>query len=74
MLKHREELADESDVTWLDDQEELIISGIWLLAIENSSDGWTCDYQVVKDCCKEHRLESTSVYRVCKYMTNELNK
>lgn len=54
--------------------EEYLIADIWLLSLESGFSGVTCDYQIVKDSCKSHKMDSLEVFRVCKSMTNVLSK
>lgn len=73
MAKYRDDLADESEVTWLD-TEEYVISDVFFLSLSSGLSGQVCNYEVVKDYCKENKLDTIEVYRVCKSMTSELNK
>jgi len=74
LAEYKDELDEPDDVTWLDD-EEMIISVIWTLSIENGGFiGTVCNYDVVRDGCKKYKLDTIDVFRVCKSMANELNK
>jgi len=59
-------------VTWLDD-EEMMISDIWMLSIESGFSGATSNYEVVKDSCKKYKFDTIDVFRVCKLMTYEFS-
>ena len=73
MAEYKDELDEPDSVTWLDD-EEMLISDVWMLCVESGFSGAICNYDVVKDCCKKYKFDTIDVFRVCKSMTNEFNK
>ena len=74
MQKYRGTLENEDEVTWLDN-EELVISDVWLLSLEPlGMGGMSCNYQIIKDYSKQNILDYLEVYRVCKSMTSVLNE
>jgi len=72
LAKYKDKLDEPEDVTWLD-EEEMLISDIWILSIESGFSGAICNYNVVKDSCKKYKFDTIDVFRVCKSMTNELS-
>ena len=67
-------MANDDDVLWLEDEEEFLISELWVVSTENSISGKSTNYSVVKDRCEFLKLDAYEVYRVCRAMTSELNK
>jgi len=71
LAEYKNELDEPNSVTWLDD-EEMIISDIWMLSVESGFSGAVCNYEVVKDSCRKYKFDTIDVFRVCKTMTYEL--
>lgn len=74
MAKHREDLADDTEVTWLEDDEEFEIADLWITSINGGMSGTVVNYDVVKDRCKSLKMDVFEVYKVCRSMTGEFNK
>ncbi len=51
-----------------------MIADVWQLSQEEGFYTLKCNYEVVKDYCKECDLETLEVFRVCKQMVIEFSK
>lgn len=72
MEKYKDDLSEDIDIIWLEGEEHEI-SDVWLLSLESGFNGATCSYQIVKDFCKQKKLDIIEVFRVCKTMTDNFN-
>jgi len=73
MNEYRDALADESEVTWLEDQEEFDIAHLWTVSLEKKDKERVSNYMIVQDRCKSLKHDTYEVYELLKNMNTEFN-